>query len=282
MSIEEAFEIMGLPLDASEAEIKKAYRNLMKKYHPDSIGGDKYKEELQLVQEAYELIKEEYEALAEFREQYRRLKKEQEQRRRRKVAERLEPTARSELQRKVYARREEELRRQEEERLYEEERRRQEEKEYAQMRNEYNEQRRKQYAQYKNNPYEEDMQQPRYTYNAIKPGYEKQKFASTGFLGIITAPFRFIIFILLKIKDFFVWLFRGLFKVIMNLLESISEVVSAISKVIIVIGVLWGVYYFVNGHEIVFRLSCKPVLTITIGVLALLISEIIIRIKKIL
>ena len=47
------YETLGLRMDASKDEIKKAYRRLVKKYHPDR-GGDaeKFKE----IQEAYEKI----------------------------------------------------------------------------------------------------------------------------------------------------------------------------------------------------------------------------------
>ncbi len=282
MSIDEAFEVLGLTIDASDNEIKKAYRELIKKYHPDSNGGDKYKDELQLVQEAYEIIKYEYEAICELREEYKRLKKQQEQKRRRKSTERLAPSLKTEEQRKERERREEEAKRQEEEKLHEEERKRQEEKERVKQRSEYNEQRRKQYDQQRKSQYEEEIKQERYTYNTIVPGYDKRSFASGGIIGFITAPFRLTLFILSKIKDLIVWIFGGLFKVIMNILDSISEVVSAISKIVIVGGVLWGGYYFINGKEIIFNLSCRPVLTVTIGVMALLISEIIIRLKKVL
>lgn len=39
------YEVLGVPKDADEAAIKKAYRQLAKKYHPDSNPGDKEAEE---------------------------------------------------------------------------------------------------------------------------------------------------------------------------------------------------------------------------------------------
>lgn len=35
------YEILGIPVDATEAQIKKSYRQLSKKYHPDLSPGDK-------------------------------------------------------------------------------------------------------------------------------------------------------------------------------------------------------------------------------------------------
>ena len=43
--MEDLYEILGVPKNASQAEIKKAYRELVKKYHPDTHPGDKQVEE---------------------------------------------------------------------------------------------------------------------------------------------------------------------------------------------------------------------------------------------
>ena len=51
------YEVMGVPKNASEADIKKAYRELAKKYHPDLHPGDKQAEaKFKEVNEAYEVL----------------------------------------------------------------------------------------------------------------------------------------------------------------------------------------------------------------------------------
>ena len=49
------YEVLGVPKDADDATLKKAYRTLGKKYHPDANPGDKDAEEkFKEVSEAYQ------------------------------------------------------------------------------------------------------------------------------------------------------------------------------------------------------------------------------------
>jgi molecular chaperone DnaJ len=57
MSQRDYYEILGVTRNASEAEIKKAYRRLAMKYHPDRNPGDKAAEEqFKEAQQAYEIL----------------------------------------------------------------------------------------------------------------------------------------------------------------------------------------------------------------------------------
>jgi molecular chaperone DnaJ len=57
MSQKSYYEILGVPTSASQGEIKKAYRKLAMKYHPDRHQGDeKAKEKFQEVQHAYDIL----------------------------------------------------------------------------------------------------------------------------------------------------------------------------------------------------------------------------------
>ena len=60
------YEVLGVPKDADEAAIKKAYRTLAKKYHPDANPGDKEAEaKFKEASEAYAILYD-----AEKRRQY--------------------------------------------------------------------------------------------------------------------------------------------------------------------------------------------------------------------
>jgi curved DNA-binding protein CbpA len=50
------FEQLGVNRDATTIEIKKAYRKLANKYHPDKNSGAEIEEKFQLIQEAYDAI----------------------------------------------------------------------------------------------------------------------------------------------------------------------------------------------------------------------------------
>ena len=57
MSKRDYYEVLGVSQSASEKEVKKAYKKLAMKYHPDRTAGDKAKEEtFKEVKEAYEVL----------------------------------------------------------------------------------------------------------------------------------------------------------------------------------------------------------------------------------
>jgi curved DNA-binding protein len=58
MDYKDYYQILGVDRKAGEADIKKAYRNLAKKYHPDKNPGDKSAEQkFKEINEAYEVLK---------------------------------------------------------------------------------------------------------------------------------------------------------------------------------------------------------------------------------
>ncbi|HHU55573.1 MAG TPA: molecular chaperone DnaJ [Acholeplasmataceae bacterium] len=56
MAKRDYYEVLGVSRDASEEEIKKAYRTLAKKYHPDVSKEPNAEEKFKEVQEAYEVL----------------------------------------------------------------------------------------------------------------------------------------------------------------------------------------------------------------------------------
>ena len=66
MSKRDYYEVLGLDKGATEREIKKAYKRLAMKYHPDRTAGDKELEaKFKEVKEAYEIL-----SNAQKRQQY--------------------------------------------------------------------------------------------------------------------------------------------------------------------------------------------------------------------
>ncbi len=54
------YEIMGVDRSATKVDLKKAYRNLVKRYHPDLNPEAGAKEKIRLINEAYEVLSESY------------------------------------------------------------------------------------------------------------------------------------------------------------------------------------------------------------------------------
>ena len=54
---EDYYSVLGVPKNASQADIQKAYRDLARKYHPDMNPGDKTaKKKFQKVQAAFDVL----------------------------------------------------------------------------------------------------------------------------------------------------------------------------------------------------------------------------------
>jgi len=66
MRISDCFVLFGLPHTASKSEVKSRYRELVKKYHPDTHLHSSSREQFEKVQHAYETIR----AFFEFKESY--------------------------------------------------------------------------------------------------------------------------------------------------------------------------------------------------------------------
>lgn len=56
MNYQEALQIMGLQEGYSEAELKKAYRDLVKKYHPDLNHAPDAEEQMRRINEAHDYL----------------------------------------------------------------------------------------------------------------------------------------------------------------------------------------------------------------------------------
>ncbi|MGH7700093.1 MAG: DnaJ domain-containing protein, partial [Gemmatimonadales bacterium] len=55
---DDLYAVLGVPRDAAEADIKKAYRRLAMEYHPDRNNGDQAAEEkFKQATEAYEVLR---------------------------------------------------------------------------------------------------------------------------------------------------------------------------------------------------------------------------------
>jgi len=57
MKYRDYYEILGVPRDASQDDIKRAYRKLARKYHPDVSTESDAEEQIKTVNEAYEVLK---------------------------------------------------------------------------------------------------------------------------------------------------------------------------------------------------------------------------------
>ncbi|MCK9457425.1 MAG: DnaJ domain-containing protein, partial [Candidatus Riflebacteria bacterium] len=56
MSKRDYYEVLGVPKNADDNEIKKAFRNLARKYHPDVNKGEEAAEKFKEINEAYQIL----------------------------------------------------------------------------------------------------------------------------------------------------------------------------------------------------------------------------------
>ena len=67
MEYKDYYKILGLNRNAGKDEIKKAYRKLARKYHPDvNQGDDSAKKKFQQVQKAYDVLNDPDEVIIDF------------------------------------------------------------------------------------------------------------------------------------------------------------------------------------------------------------------------
>lgn len=57
MTVNEALKVMGLSRGCSSEEVKRTFRQLAKKYHPDLVG-EQYRNQFMRVNEAYTVLNE--------------------------------------------------------------------------------------------------------------------------------------------------------------------------------------------------------------------------------
>ena len=57
MNLSDCYQILGVQKDASQKEIKNAYRRLSLRYHPDKIKDDRDGEKFKQILEAYQLLR---------------------------------------------------------------------------------------------------------------------------------------------------------------------------------------------------------------------------------
>jgi DnaJ-class molecular chaperone len=56
MPVKDYYRILGIPFDADQKTIKAAYRQLARKYHPDTQNHEASEEKMKEINEAYEVL----------------------------------------------------------------------------------------------------------------------------------------------------------------------------------------------------------------------------------